>query len=609
MKNIITIALIFFSATLTFGQSEKCGTVQNLDLLLKIDPSLRSKLDNVEIKNREWIKLNNRGFKEHFSAQNNRTIKVKTTSGVQNINALCGNDNVFYTSIDAPTTLNQIVSPTNNCTFGGEYVRVDNLVAGNTYRISTIGTDVFDTVLSIFLAGGGNPVAYNNDWDTSYQSEIYFTPFVSGNYDILIDEIGCQTNELCASLQVELWYIPRPIITIPVVVHIFHKGEPSGVGTNISVAQIQSQIDVLNEDFRRLNSNLLFSPAPFRGESADPLIQFCLAQQKPDGSPTDGIIRYLEPSQQYYASLPIPIVGNFPVDMQCLNMYTLKHIEAATIWDKDKYLNFWVSDKLRQLPPQIFGVNNPFQENLGCDFESAVLGIAQFPVPTTPPSSIEPDYSLTDGVWVTASAFGTTGNVQIPYHLGKTAVHEVGHWLNLKHIWGDEPLCAQDDDVTDTPLQSINTNGCNPFPSTDSCTPLFPGIMFMNHMDYSFDDCRSIFTYGQCVRMDATLFNERASLLTSIGCTPSPLSINENLLEGSVKTYPNPFLNQLTIEANKPIYKIEIYSLLGQKLKNIEFNSPAENLKNIDLSELAQGNYLAKIYFEHIVKSIKIIKK
>ena len=353
---------------------------------------------------------------------------------------------------------------------------------------------------------------------------------------------------------------------------------------------------------------MLLSPAPFRGTSDDPLIQFCLAQQKPDGSPTNGIMRYLEPSQQDYASWIIPIVGSLPTNLQCFNRLTLKYIQAATIWNRDKYLNFWVSDKLKQLPSQIFGDNNTSDETLGCNFESGTLGLAQSPGETGQPSPVLPNYSLTDGVWVRATVFGNTGNVIPPFNLGKTAVHEVGHWLNLKHIWGDENQCAQDDLIIDTPKQSTKSYGCLTFPFTDSCSQLFPGIMFMNFMDYSDDNCLSVFTYGQAVRMDAALFNQRAGLLTSNGCSPSIMSIDENNFDKGIKVYPNPFSNLITIETNEPIFKIEIYNLLGQMVKSKIIDSPIDNLVNIDLSELVLGNYMAKIYVENGEKSVKIIK-
>jgi hypothetical protein len=610
MKTKLLLLMFLTFCSFLYSQ-EQCGTMQNLELQLQKDPNLRSKLDSIEKVNELWIKKNNRGFKEHTEDVYNRSINTKNNSTLLNTNSLCGYDNILYTTINAPTTLNQIVSPSFNCTYGGEYVRVNNLIAGNIYRISTIGTNTFDTVLSIFSEGGGNPVAYNDDASSTntIQSEIYFNPFVSGNYDILIDEFGCTPNQLCASLQVELSYIPRPIITIPVVVHVIHKGEPIGTGTNISVAQIQSQIDVLNQDFRRLNSNVLLSPAPFRGTSDDPLIQFCLAQQKPDGTPTDGIMRYLEPSQQDYANLIIPNIGNLPSNLQCLNLITLKWIEASTIWNRDKYLNIWVSDKLKQLPPSAgAGAGN----NLGCNFETGILGLAQFPGETGQPEPIFPDYSLTDGVWVTATAFGNTGNVIPPYNLGRTAIHEVGHWLNLKHIWADDEQnqdqCTLDDLVFDTPKQSISSTGCNTFPFTDSCTILFPGIMFMNHMDYSVDNCRSIFTYGQTIRMDAALFNQRASLLTSQGCIPGTLSNIQNEIKQFLLN-PNPTSSKVFFDNTNTNFKeVVIYNYLGQEVTKSNFITTSAN-QEVDMSNLAAGVYVLKFSDGAKSKSVKVIKQ
>jgi hypothetical protein len=585
----LTIALILFAFTFSSAQSEQCGTMENLKFQLQKDPKLRSKLDSIEKVNELWIKNNNRGFKVHSSDMNNRSANNKNDITLRNTNSLCGYNNTLNTTINAPTALNQIISPANNCINGGQYVRVNNLIAGNVYRISTIGTNTFDTILSIFSAGGGNPLAYNDDASstTTIQSEIYFNPFVSGNYDILIDQFGCTSNQLCASLQVELRYIPRPVITIPVVVHVIHNGENVDVGDNISEAQIQSQINVLNQDFRRLNSGALFSPAPFRGTSDDPLIQFCLAQQKPDGSPTNGIMRYLKPSEQDY------IDSNTPTIYRCLNKFTIEAFKTTTIWNRDKYLNIWVSD-LRQLG--------------NCAMTAPTLGYAQLPgLPGQFPEQF-PQEEYTDGIWISKNAFGTIGNLDLDFNLGKTTTHEVGHWLNLKHIWGDEDQCAEDDYVFDTPEQSTKSAGCNTFPFTDSCSILFPGIMFMNFMDYSDDNCLSIFTYGQTIRMDAALFNQRVGLLTSNGCEPSTLGLNDNSIENSIKAYPNPFSKQLTIEANEPIHKVEIYNLLGQKVKNIEIDNPTERTINIELSELSQGNYFAKIYQEVNVKTIKINK-
>jgi hypothetical protein len=603
---LLIIATLFL--TNSYSQ-EQCGTMKNLEEQIKKDPSIKERMIQIEKQNQEWIEKNGRGFKKHPEVEFNKNSNT-TSKASLNTNDLCGYDNSYFTTITAPTTLNAIVSPSPNCTYGGEYVRVTNLVAGSTYRISTIGVNNFDTQITIYPAGGGNAVAFNDDWNGSIQSEIYFNPFVSGNYDILIDEFGCTPNQLCASLQVELSYIPRPVITIPIVVHIYHKGEPIGTGTNISVAQIQSQIDVLNQDFRRLNSNVLLSPAPFRGTSDDPLIQFCLAQQKPDGSPTNGIMRYLEPSQQDYANLIIPNIGNLPSNLQCLNLITLKWmIEASTIWNRDKYLNIWVSDKLKQLPPSANAGNG---NNLGCEFDSGLLGLAQFPGETGQPSQQLPDYSLTDGVWVTTTAFGNTGNVIPPYNLGRTAVHEVGHWLNLRHTWGNDlqpdPQCNEDDLVFDTPKQSESSTGCNIFPFTDSCSEFFPGIMYMNHMDYSDDHCRSIFTYGQTARMDAALFNQRASLLTSPGCLPSTLGLYE-FENKKIELYPNPTSSKVYFDnSNSNFKEVSIYNYLGQEVSKTSFTSSLQN-QEIDMSTLATGVYVMKFSDGATSKSVKVVKQ
>ena len=477
-KLILLIITTFF-LTNSYSQ-EQCGTMKNLEEQIKKDPSIKKRMFQIEKQNQEWIEKNGRGFKKHSEVELNKNSNSTAKSSL-NTNDLCGYSNTYFTTITAPSTINSIVSPSPNCTFGGEYVRVTNLVASNTYRISTIGTTNWDTQITIYPAGGGNAVAFNDDWNGSFQSEIYFTPFVTGNYDILINKYGCLPESLCASLEVELSVIPRPVITIPVVVHVIHYiGEAIGTYTNISDAQIQSQIDALNEDYRRINSEVYSLPAAFRGSSVDPLIQFCLAQQDPNGYPTTGIERFS--------------INGFNEQSMA---YIDANIKPVTIWDKDKYLNIWSCD---------IGLNpNGFQ----------TLGYATFPSQSTPSN---------DGVVILYNVFGRVGNLTAGFNLGRTATHEIGHWLNLKHIWGNENACASDDDVIDTPLQTVSSSGCNVFPKLEDpiggCSVRYPGIMFQNYMDYSNDNCLALFTYGQKDRIDATLFNQRASLLTSPGCLP-----------------------------------------------------------------------------------------
>jgi hypothetical protein len=534
------------------------------------------------------------GFKKHTDLESNKK-PINTAKSALNTNILCNYDTVFYREITAPVILNSIVSPFQNCTYGGEYVRVTNLIAGRTYRISTCGLNNFDTQITIYPSGGGNSVAFNDDWCGS-QSEIYFTPIFSGNYDILIDEYGCVSNSECASLEVELWYIPRPVITIPVVVHVIHQGEQVGTGTNISNAQIQSQIDVLNEDFRRQNLNILNVPSPFRGASADPLIQFCLAQQDPNGTITNGITRHLRPTQAEYTQLGVP------TEFQCLNSKTVENIiKPFTIWNRDKYLNIWVSD-LRQLPPSAGGNPTP----LGCNFQDTTLGYAQFPGEPVSPNYPAPE--LTDGVWIRYDVFGRVGILNPSFNLGRTATHEVGHWLNLKHTWGDEPGCNVDDEVMDTPAQADLSTGCLAFPYTDSCSQNYPGIMFQNYMDYSNDNCLGIYTYGQTFRMDATLFNQRASLLTSPGCIPGSLSSIE-FNNFKVPVFPNPTSSAVFFDnAKLGFTEVQVFNYLGQEVKREQLAGGLAN-QEINLSNLSAGIYVLKFHNGSATATAKVVKQ
>lgn len=253
------------------------------------------------------------------------------------------------------------------------------------------------------------------------------------------------------------------IIRIPVVVHILHNGESIGTGSNISMAQIESQIDVLNEDFRRLNTDATNTPPVFQPVASDVGIEFYLACIDPDGNPTNGVIR-----KQGQSSYTVVNQSSDKVNESATGIKL--GANGSVAWPTDKYFNMWV-----------------------CNLAGNLLGYAQFPhYYTTDPS--------TDGIVVTTTAFGRTGNVVAPFNLGRTATHEVGHWLNLLHIWGDYVGCGGNGDfVADTPDQNNARTGCPSFPQT-SCSS---NDMFMNYMDYTNDGCMNIFTVGQRNRMRA----------------------------------------------------------------------------------------------------------
>ena len=264
----------------------------------------------------------------------------------------------------------------------------------------------------------------------------------------------------------------REVVTIPVVVHVVYRTGAE----NISEAQVQSQIDVLNEDFRRTNTDQSDTPPQFSNVAADTEIQFCLASVDPEGNATNGIT-YTQTGKRSFRTND-----------------DMKRSRKGGIdpWPTGDYLNIWV-----------------------CNLSNGILGYAQFPGGP----------AATDGVVCHFNAFGSVddGNFSLfsSYNLGRTTTHEVGHWLNLRHIWGDGG-CGVDDFVGDTPTAggpNYTGSPCN-YPGPNSCSDGGEDLpdMFQNYMDYSNDACMNLYTTGQKGRMHALFTGSRASLLNSNGC-------------------------------------------------------------------------------------------
>ncbi len=279
---------------------------------------------------------------------------------------------------------------------------------------------------------------------------------------------------------------PEVVYNIPVVFHVIY--ENASDPWNISTAQIQSQVDVLNEDFKRLNADTMNAPANFRAVAASSDINFCLAQRDPQGNPTTGIVRWQYPQSASWSTSSID--GT---------------IKPATIWDPTRYFNIWV-----------------------VNISGGILGYAQFPLSSGLAGMPSSGPANTDGVVLAYNSVGRppanpfTG----AYNKGRTATHEVGHWLGLRHIWGDGTSCSATDYCADTPPSDAANYGC---PTThSSCTG---PDMVQNYMDYSDDNCLNLFTYNQVQRMWTVLANSprRVSLLTANSCqsvvvTPGPLT-------------------------------------------------------------------------------------
>ncbi len=272
-------------------------------------------------------------------------------------------------------------------------------------------------------------------------------------------------------------YQTKTIITIPVVVHVVWKTTDEKIDED----RIFEQIEILNNDFRRNNVDAINpNGEEWWGIAADCEIEFCLATTDPNGSPTSGFTFTETSTSQFSISGP--------------------SVEDASSggkepWDVNNYLNIWVC-------------------NLGSQ-GSGLLGYA-----STPSSFI----SSNDGVVVGYWNFGLSGNS--PYHKGRTATHEVGHWLNLMHIWGDNN-CGNDH-VSDTPEQETDNNGCPGYPhNANSCnTTNSDGDMFMNYMDYTNDACMNLFTNGQKARMIAAVNLYRPNLIHNTCSNPTTNIIN-----------------------------------------------------------------------------------
>jgi hypothetical protein len=272
---------------------------------------------------------------------------------------------------------------------------------------------------------------------------------------------------------------------IPVVVHVVHLGEPVGSGSNISREQVISQILVLNEDYQRLNKDTINTPEEFRGVASGIEIEFVLAKRDPFGFPTDGITRTRGSLNSY------SILGNNSIELK-----------SEVYWPAEDYLNIWVA-------------------NLSGGF----IGLASFPQSDLPGSSDPETNRLLDGVIIDNEAFGSSEYGDFPglndqYNLGRTTTHEVGHFLGLRHIWGDEEgFCDRDDFCPDTPSSDASSSGCPDLKVTCGSPD-----MYQNYMDYTDDRCMNIFTTCQIGRMQVVLENSprRKSLLTSPGAVPPP---------------------------------------------------------------------------------------
>ena len=326
------------------------------------------------------------------------------------------------------------------------------------------------------------------------------------------------------------------IITIPVVVHVIYNGQAIGVAPNITDTQVESQIRVLNEDFRKITG----SPGD-NSTGADTQIQFALAQVDPNGNPTNGIDR-ISLCQDSWSENEMNAT-----------------IKPTTIWDPNQYMNMWTIQFT----------------------DTDLLGYAQFPDASGLPGlDANGGPANTDGIVANYTVFGSkayndgTFLLEAPYDKGRTMTHEVGHWLGLRHIWGDggnrdtnTKDCNASDYCNDTPQAGWQNYDCV---TTDSCPAIAGNDMVENYMDYTEDACMNIFTNDQKTRLTTIINNaaRRNSLRASTKNIPLTLSAND----AELKLEANCDVPACGVSSNQTIQKIVIYNRGSSNLTSVAIN-------------------------------------
>lgn len=364
------------------------------------------------------------------------------------------------------------------------------------------------------------------------------------------------------------------ILKIPVVVHIVYKTPQE----NIDDSLIYNQIEVLNEDFRRKNADSSSLRNVFNGLAADAGIEFYLACEDPDGNPTNGITRTLTTKNSF---------GNFLGTG--VDEVKFDSTAGKNGWNSNEYLNIWV-----------------------CNTGGAVLGLAYPPqgAPNWPANAFSTDPRV-QGVVVHYEVFGRNnpraiGQLSIADR-GRTTVHEVGHYLGLRHIWGDGTLsifgipdCTVDDGIDDTPNSGTNSqiDGCVNTKNTCDDGPGDLPDLWENYMDYSEERCQTMFTQGQIDIMRAMVLTARSGLLQAkcIDTTSNNVSVKNIKSNLSVKVYPNPSNGVMNLEFGKTTNNVTVFitNTIGAVVYENTFNNNQSSY-TLQTEKLSNG-----IYFLHV---------
>ncbi len=427
-------------------------------------------------------------------------------------------------------------------------------------------------LLVALLFAAGTSISQNHERCRTPQAIQYQENLTPG----YIQDVNTVFNQAKNHIQQKTW---NPIYTIPVVVHVVYNTSAQ----NIPDSVIYNQIQVLNEDYNRINADTVNMRSDFDIVKGSPQIQFILAQVDEFGNPTTGITR-TQTSTTSFGSIGI-ITGDFS---------DLENVKSTANgghdpWDQNRYLNIWVCDM------SLFGI-------------PALLGYATPPsnLPNWPPGS---NPGLSDGVVIQFQAFGSNnpnaldlGQGAIDVR-GRTATHEVGHYLGLRHIWGDGD-CNEQDGIDDTPnADDQSQQDCNP--NKNTCVDNIQGVdlpdMIENYMDYSAETCQNSFTQGQVDLMHGVLENQRYDLVHN-----NFASLDE-LEEFNWTIAPNPANDQINIASKSTIEQIEIVSLTGAIVQSYDYGMEKENERTIPVSNLENGIYIVKIKTNNSAASKRIV--
>ena len=347
-----------------------------------------------------------------------------------------------------------------------------------------------------------------------------------------------------------------PVIRIPVVFHVLYRTADE----DISIQKILDQLDALNRDYRRKNADTINTPSAFKQDAADMEIEFQLAGSDPMGRSTSGIVRKYTPVTYWMSDDKIKFDSSY----------------GDNAWDSKSYLNIWI-----------------------CNLKD-VLGYSTFPGQDPKKDGVVLDYK------------NVLGNGASMANKGRTIVHEVGHWLNLKHIWGDT-FCG-DDNVDDTPKQSTYTPGC-PGGTRISCSNAPTGDMYMNYMDFTDDGCMNMFSKGQ---------KQRARVLFDAGGPRNSIRFSQGFNQPTAaaaalpdfyprwynaEVYPNPATDHVNIyfdyDERWQGKELQVIDMTGKLLFRKKIDS---KVQRIDLSHLQPGVYIIKASKENEAIAQKFIK-